>query len=57
MDDMRTGNTLSLYYSCMVDDGALNNIKRIEFYDLGCCYYLQLDFKQLAKLLNARLTI
>ncbi len=41
----------------MVDDGALNNIKRIEFYDLGCCYYLQLDFKQLAKLLNARLTI
>jgi hypothetical protein len=31
MDDMRTGNNFSLYYSCMVDDDALNNIKRIEF--------------------------
>jgi len=48
MDDMRTGNTVSLYYSCVVDDdGALNNIRRIEFYDLGCCYYLQLEFSNL----------
>jgi hypothetical protein len=48
MDDMRTGNTVSLYYSCVVDDdGALNNIKRNEFYDLGCCYYLQLEFSNL----------
>ncbi len=30
----------------MVDDGVLNNIERIEFYNLGC-YYLQLEFSNL----------